>query len=140
MDYSGMLSYLQNLLSTQQGTNSTQFNQNLGYNQQQLAQQGTQFDTTSSLAKQLQMWNEQYQTKQAQTALEQQNYERTLPQTTLTNQLAAATVPTSAQSSSQSKTASNPLWTFAYTGASGAGKGTSNDKQSLIDYYNWLRS
>jgi hypothetical protein len=44
MDYSSMLSYLQNLLTTQQGTNASQFSQNLGFNQQQLAQQGNQFN------------------------------------------------------------------------------------------------
>jgi hypothetical protein len=44
MNYSSMLSFLQNLLTTQQGTNASQFSQNLGFNQQQLAQQGNEFN------------------------------------------------------------------------------------------------
>lgn len=48
MDYQQLMAYLQNLLSTQQGTNSNQFNSNLGFNQQQLAQQGSQFNANLS--------------------------------------------------------------------------------------------
>ncbi len=44
MDFSSILSYLQNLLSGKQGQQNQQFGSNLGLEQQQLAQQGSQFD------------------------------------------------------------------------------------------------
>jgi hypothetical protein len=46
MNYGDMLSWLQNLLSTSQSNRQDQFQQGIGFEQQQLGQQGSQFGQT----------------------------------------------------------------------------------------------
>ena len=47
MDFSNMLSYLQNLLGNKQTQQNQEFGSNLGLQQQELGQQQQQFDTTA---------------------------------------------------------------------------------------------
>lgn len=70
MDYTGTLDWLKNLLSNNQTTQNQQFGQNLGFNQQQLAQQGTQFDANLALQKVIADWQNQLAGR-AQTQSEQ---------------------------------------------------------------------
>lgn len=49
MDFSSILSYLQNLLTSKQGQQATEFGQNLGLQQSQLAQQGQEFNSNLGL-------------------------------------------------------------------------------------------
>ena len=51
MDFSNMLQYLQGLLTNKQSTQASQFGQGLGFQQQQLGQQGSEF--SQSLAAQI---------------------------------------------------------------------------------------
>ena len=59
MDYSSTLNYLQNLLGNKQSMQGSEFGQNLGLEQQELAQQGQEFNTTAS--NQMQQFQQQLQ-------------------------------------------------------------------------------
>ena len=80
MDFSSMLSYLQNLLSNQQTMQGSQFGQNLGLQQQALGQQGAEFNSNlaqqgsefnANLALEKQKQDEANQLAQQQFGLEQ---------------------------------------------------------------------
>lgn len=66
MDYSSTLNYLQNLLGNKQSMQGSEFGQNLGLEQQELAQQGSEFNTTAS--NQMQQFQQQLQNTAAQQA------------------------------------------------------------------------
>lgn len=70
MDYTGTLDWLKNLLTQNQTTQGQQFNQGLGFNQEQLGQQGKQFDANLALQKVIADWQNQLAGR-AQTQAEQ---------------------------------------------------------------------
>ena len=81
MDFSSILSYLQNLLSNKQGQQNSQYAGNLGLQQQALGQQGSEFNSqlgqqgqefTANLGLETQAQNEANQLAQQQFGLQQQ--------------------------------------------------------------------
>lgn len=181
MDYSSMLSWLQNLIGSQQGINQSQFGQNLGLQQQQvtnqnnqfqselanrlalqqgatqgqlaiqapqlqtqrdlqaaelanrlglqknqLGEQGREFDVSSGLTKQQQLWNQMM-------ALNQMNYDRTIP----LQQSAHSAAMSALQ---DSNIAHNGQPTITYAGKYGSGIVGKNNPSQLLDYYRWANA
>lgn len=109
-------------LQTQRDLQSAELANRLGLQKNQLGEQGREFDISTGLTKQQQLWNQMM-------ALNKMNYDRTLPLQQTAHDLSMSVL---------NNTMQKPVITYA--GKNGSGVVNQNNPTQLMDYYRWANA